>query len=50
MACAALSCITNKAAGLSDTAINHEEVLTTAKAQGQRLADLIEGFLGRLAA
>jgi purine-nucleoside phosphorylase len=48
MACAALSCITNKAAGLSDTAINHEEVLTSAKAQGERLADLIEGFLGRL--
>jgi purine-nucleoside phosphorylase len=48
MACAALSCITNKAAGLSDQAINHEEVLTTAKAQAERLADLIEGFLKRL--
>ncbi len=49
MACAALSCITNKAAGLSDSPINHEEVLTTAKAQAERLSDLIEGFLGRLA-
>jgi purine-nucleoside phosphorylase len=48
MACAALSCITNKAAGLSDAAINHEEVLTTAKAQAQRLASLIEGFLHAL--
>jgi purine-nucleoside phosphorylase len=48
MACAALSCITNKAAGLSDSAINHEEVLTTAKAQAQRLSDLIEGFLHAL--
>lgn len=48
MACAALSCITNKAAGLSDSAINHEEVLTTAKAQAQRLSDLIERFLQAL--
>jgi purine-nucleoside phosphorylase len=50
MACAALSCITNKAAGLSDSAINHEEVLTTAKAQAERLSNLIEGFLERLPA
>jgi purine-nucleoside phosphorylase len=49
MRCVALSCITNKAAGLSDGPINHEEVLTSAKAQAQRLSDLIEGFLGRLA-
>ncbi len=49
MKCAALSCITNKAAGLSDSPINHEEVLVTAKAQAERLSDLIEGFLGRLA-
>jgi purine-nucleoside phosphorylase len=45
MKCAALSCITNKAAGLSDTPINHEEVLVTAKAQAKRLANLIEKFL-----
>lgn len=45
MACAALSCITNKAAGLSDTPINHEEVLVTAKAQAERLSDLLETFL-----
>ena len=50
MACAALSCITNKAAGLSDSPINHEEVLTTAKAQAERLSDLLEGFLKRLTA
>lgn len=48
MACAALSCITNKAAGLSDSAINHEEVLTTANAQAQRLSNLIERFLQAL--
>ena len=49
MKCAALSCITNKAAGLSDATLNHEEVLATAKAQGERLANLIERFLERLA-
>jgi purine-nucleoside phosphorylase len=45
MECAALSCITNRAAGLSDGPLNHEEVLTTAAAQNERLADLLEGFL-----
>jgi purine-nucleoside phosphorylase len=50
MQCAALSCITNKAAGLSDSPINHEEVLVTAKAQAKRLSDLIEGFLESLPA
>jgi purine-nucleoside phosphorylase len=42
MDCAAVSCITNKAAGLGEGTINHEEVLTTAKAQGERLANLLE--------
>jgi purine-nucleoside phosphorylase len=45
MECAALSCITNRAAGLSDGPLNHKEVLTTAAAQSERLADLLEGFL-----
>lgn len=45
MECAALSCITNRAAGLSDAPLGHEEVLTTAAAQVERLADLLEGFL-----
>ncbi len=45
MACAALSCITNKAAGLSAGPIHHEEVLTTAATQRERLAQLVEGFL-----
>jgi purine-nucleoside phosphorylase len=48
MECAAVSCITNRAAGLSTTPINHEEVLTTAAAQSQRLADLLEVCLRRL--
>jgi len=43
--CAALSCITNRAAGLSDSPINHAEVLTTAAAQAERLGDLLEAFL-----
>jgi purine-nucleoside phosphorylase len=46
--CSAVSCITNRAAGLSGGPINHEEVLTTAAAQAERLAGLLEGFLGRL--
>jgi purine-nucleoside phosphorylase len=48
MECATVSCITNRAAGLSTTPINHEEVLTTAAAQSQRLADLLDRFLLRL--
>jgi purine-nucleoside phosphorylase len=40
--CAAVSCITNRAAGLSAAPLNHEEVLATAAAQGERLADLLE--------
>jgi purine-nucleoside phosphorylase len=46
--CAALSCITNRAAGLSDGPINHKEVLSTAAAQSDRLADLLERFLQML--
>ena len=45
MQCAAISCITNKAAGLSAGPINHEEVLATAAAPRERLAALIERFL-----
>jgi purine-nucleoside phosphorylase len=45
MECAAVSCITNRAAGLSTTPINHEEVLTTAAAQAECLSNLLEAFL-----
>lgn len=48
MACAALSCITNRAAGLSGGPLSHEEVLRTAAAQAERLAELLEGLLVRL--
>ncbi len=44
--CAAVSCITNAAAGLSGAPINHEEVLATAAARRDRLAALVQGFLG----
>jgi purine-nucleoside phosphorylase len=42
LASAAVSCITNRAAGLSGGPLNHEEVLATAAAQSERLADLFE--------
>jgi purine-nucleoside phosphorylase len=45
MECVALSCITNRAAGLSSRPINHDEVLTTASAQGANLAQLLDAFL-----
>ena len=43
-----MSCITNRAAGLGDGPLNHEEVLTTAARQSERLADLLEELLRRL--
>src|SRR5262249_35943931 len=48
LACAALSCITNRAAGLSAAPLDHREVLTTAAAQAERLGWLLEHFLRRL--
>jgi purine-nucleoside phosphorylase len=47
MACAAVSCITNRAAGLAAGPIKHEEVLASAKTQQHALAKLLEGFLRR---
>jgi purine-nucleoside phosphorylase len=44
MECAALSCITNRAAGLAAGAIHHGEVLTTATSQIPRLVELLERF------
>lgn len=43
--CAALSCITNRAAGLSDSPLSHDEVLAVGKAQTERLALLVESFV-----
>jgi purine-nucleoside phosphorylase len=45
MECAAISCITNKAAGLGAGPVNHDEVLATAATQRKRLAELVEAFL-----
>jgi len=45
MECAALSCITNRAAGLSEGPIHHQEVLSTAAAAADKMAALLEAFL-----
>jgi purine-nucleoside phosphorylase len=46
--CAAVSCVTNRAAGLGSGPLSHEDVLTTAARQSEGLADLLEEFLRRL--
>jgi purine-nucleoside phosphorylase len=46
---AALSLITNRAAGLSNQALHHEEVLQTAKAAAARLGELLETVVALLA-
>jgi purine-nucleoside phosphorylase len=43
--CAALSCITNRAAGLGGGPLRHEEVLAVAALQHERLACVLEAFL-----
>ncbi len=49
MKCAAISCITNRAAGLDDGAvISHEEVLQSAKASSRELTRLIEIFVQKI--
>jgi purine-nucleoside phosphorylase len=45
MKCAAVSCITNRAAGLSDKPLSHEEVLAVARSQNEQLAALVRGFV-----
>lgn len=45
MECAALSLITNRAAGLSAAPLDHHEVLTTAATQKTRLASLLQRWL-----
>ena len=46
--CAAVSCITNRAAGLSGSPLDHEEVLRTAAQHAERLSELLEGVLGQV--
>jgi purine-nucleoside phosphorylase len=43
--CAAVSCITNRAAGLGSGPIAHQEVLASASGQSERLAILLEAVL-----
>ena len=50
MECAAISLITNHAAGITGSALDHHEVLAMAQATATRLADLIESFCLGLAA
>jgi purine-nucleoside phosphorylase len=46
--CAAISCITNRAAGLGDGKIHHGEVIANASAPCDRLALLLEHFFHQL--
>jgi purine-nucleoside phosphorylase len=43
-----ISCITNMAAGISDTPINHEEVMETGNRVRATFAQLLRGVIGRL--
>jgi purine-nucleoside phosphorylase len=43
--CAAVSCVTNRAAGLGSGPISHKDVLASAAGQSERLAILLEEFL-----
>lgn len=45
---AALSCVTNPAAGLSPTPLRHEEVLAASEAAKPRMAALVAAFVGAL--
>jgi purine-nucleoside phosphorylase len=46
--CAAISCIANRAAGLSQGPISHEEVLSSMAAMRDRLGELLEGLMRNL--
>lgn len=44
---AGISCVTNMAAGISPRPLDHEEVIEVGRNAGQRLAELITGFIFR---
>jgi purine-nucleoside phosphorylase len=46
--CAAISLVTNRAAGLSAGTLSHEEVLATARAMAEQLGDVVEEVLRRI--
>lgn len=50
MRVAAISCITNPAAGLAAGPLNHEEVVAVGKQASQRFCDLLEAAVPRMAA
>jgi purine-nucleoside phosphorylase len=45
MECAALSCVTNRAAGLADGPIHHDEVVAAGRRIRDRLSQVVDGFL-----
>ena len=45
---AAISCVANRAAGLSGGPLSHKEVLEVVAAASTRLATLLEAFVGAL--
>jgi purine-nucleoside phosphorylase len=47
--CLGFSLVTNPAAGISPTPLNHEEVTAMANAAGDRLGDLVEGVVREIA-
>lgn len=46
MRCLGISLITNPAAGISVSPLNHDEVMAMARMAGVRLGDLVEGIVG----
>jgi purine-nucleoside phosphorylase len=46
---AALSCITNMAAGILDQPLNHEEVMETGRIAADRIQTIIDGFVQKMA-
>ena len=50
MRCVAVSCITNKAAGLSPTPLDHAEVMAAGQAVAARFEALVTGFVSALGA
>jgi len=46
MRCLGISLVTNPAAGISPTPLDHAEVMAAAEAAGGRLGDLVEGVVG----
>jgi purine-nucleoside phosphorylase len=48
MRCAAISLITNRAAGLSSSTLSHQEVMAVGQQAATRLGDLLEAILGYL--